>query len=220
MKSFLEYLQEQTLVTICQTDKQALAVAPAEQAGLPTAVPRSKRSLKRPYWIAFVLETPPGKRFIHRPSGTVRLAEPERPAPSAEWVEVEPISQETQREWALEFVRTHSPAELAAVENVLQDEEWYVKVPEVLNQDQKREFNRHRSGHVAKYVESWCRNNGIDSSVAFEQPQQTFAPSATVRRADEQLRDQVLRALAKMPTHELLEIPIPMKYVFPSKDSF
>jgi hypothetical protein len=217
LKSFLEYLQTQALVTICHTEKEALAVAPTEQVPAATA-PRLNRSLRRPFWIAFVLETPPGRRFIHRPSGTVRMAESEEPSPPSEWVEVEPIPQETQREWALEFVRTHCPNELAAVESIIQEEDWYLKVPEVLDQEQKRQLNRHRSGHVASYVESWCRRNGIDPSFAFEQPQQKHAAPMAVPRTGEPIRDQVLRALAKMPTHELLELPIPLKYVLAVKE--
>ena len=77
------------------------------------------------------------------------------------------------------------------------------------------QWNRMRTGRVVEFVEKWCAENSVplasvmDTGSSSVHPQQ-IAPHT---RIDESVRHQVLDALARMTTEELLEIPIPAKHL-------
>jgi hypothetical protein len=230
LKQFLMTMEADDLVQLGETTKGALSVSPKNKtfALEPTGTPPKSRTfnpLRKPFWVAFVVYEPRGRRFFHRPSGNIRMGAREAPAPRDEWIEIPPIPDETQREWAEEFLKKQSLRNREEFAQILDDPEWVKKLPKELagiEPGLAKEWNRQRSVRVSEAVQVWSSTNGIDPSIAFQSGPR--APKTTDSRlvqakgvagTPKSARARVLSALALLPTEYLLEIPIPAKYLLP-----
>jgi hypothetical protein len=216
LKALLQELVKQQQVRIGNDDQGAFAVwLLAKPADLS---PQRQRynPLRQDVWNAFAISYPSGRRFMHRTSGAVRMGQVERPTPADQWAEFEAIGDEEQRKWAREFV-----AELEGgnqFTEAVNAEDWFRRFPRELRlsaiPDVGRKWNRVRTERVSAHVRNWCEENKIDPELAFQQQASAdlaFRPaSASVPR---ETRTVVLAALARMTTDELLQIPIPAKYL-------
>jgi hypothetical protein len=226
LKALLLTMQERHLIEMGQNPKQALAVTPTERpfALEPPAPSRTFNPLAKPFWVAFVVEQPWGRRFFHRPTDTIRMGLMEAPSPGDEWIEITPISGETQKIWARDFLKKPELQERKELAQALDEPGWFRAFPArlaTIDPQLVKEWNRSRSVRVSETVKAWCVKYAINPSVAFQS--ERWRPSLKSQGARhgqsgqaplmKSARTTVLAALARLPTEYLLEIPIPAKYL-------
>lgn len=231
--SFFESLQAQGRVELVKTPKGALAVQLGLGEGAPSAAQAPARfvPLLRSIWVAFVLSTPSGRRYISQDTGEVRVGLQEPPSIGGHWVEIAPIPDGTQRDWARTFLEENAVSNLHEVETALASPVWHRDFPEALRSSSpelRSRWNRVRSLRISAIVERW----GIENNVPREHLFQMQAPQRDVgndpcrapvvmQQEDplERRRELILRALASLPTERLLEIPIPAAALFDAIDA-
>lgn len=222
LKSLLEILSQRSQIRLAADAQNALAVwVAASSAPIQRRV--GPPSVRKKVWIAFVSANPRGRRFVSRADGSVRMGLTEPPGPAEQWVEVVPIPEDTQKAWVREFLQESGVQLDGALDTALAQTTWYLDVVAYLQKvapELASKWQRRRSERVADHVNSWSHSNQLDSEFAFDSSggrRRTSEQmgSATQTVAEWQARELVLRALAKMSTQELLEIPIPGKYLFP-----
>jgi hypothetical protein len=226
LKALLLTMQERRLVELGQNPKEALAVWPVEStfALEPPEPSRTFNPLAKPFWVAFVVNQPWGRRFFHRPTDTIRMGLKEAPSPGDEWIEIPPISGETQKTWARDFLKKPELKERKELVQALEEPEWFRAFPvrlAAIDPLLVKEWNRLRSVRVSETVKAWCAKYGINPSIAFqsESTRSTLKPQGTRNGQSghaplpKSARATVLAALARLPTEYLLEIPIPAKYL-------
>lgn len=220
LREVLEDLHTRGRITLTQTDKGAFAVRSIGDGETETPIQApSYNILRKQIWEAFTFAAPPGRRFLNRLGCSVRSGLSATPSPADEWVEITRITTETQRTWAVEFVKTLKPDIRAAMQLVLQNKDWsgYSFVASLRDQDAQaaREWNKLRSTKVAAHVHEWLVANALPPAWAFQQqsaanPQPRTTSSGSIVPAGElETRDVILAALARLPLSKLLEIPIP-----------
>jgi hypothetical protein len=225
LSSFLKILEGRGLVSVGPNEKKALSVW-IKTDGLPPHPPaqptKAYNPLRKSVWSAFVLDGPVGKRFLHRTTGAVRLGVDTSPSPVDEWVEIVPVSQDDQRKWAREYIRSKK-LESKPITDALEAPGWYVRLTAALaavDANAARHWNRCRSLKISHTVEEWCAKNSIQNALVFQSDlkdsQAKFPAAKALSPPMDQDRQRalVLAALAELPTESLLEIPIPAKYLF------
>lgn len=233
LKLFLQELERRGVLRIGETDRGALAVQLGDSGDFhlspPTAQPDGRdlagRPLMKPYWIAFALGVPKGRRFIKPDTAELMVAKGEDFHADEGWIEVSPIDADEQRGWARQFLEEKNIDASGSVGKALESDEWYLEFPKELRSIRwslAGEWNRERSRHVALHVTNWCKENGIPIQSAFQSPLRKFknskkrsAKSGLRESYDDEpaVRQLVLGALESASTDWLLELPIPMKYV-------
>jgi hypothetical protein len=227
---FLKRLSMTGAIVIGETRYGALAVSTTSNEhtvdvpAVPTnRTPPTYNPLAKQFWQAFAVEVPPGRRYFHRLTHFVRLGATETPSPADEWVEITPISRETQKQWANSFLESSNCQSGGEVARALDAPDWYRRFHELLfsnDPELAKRWNQERSQRISNCVKSWCTKNAVDPSVAF----QSYVRRDITRNVVAHLRAEIdagapadarkaiLAALSKLPTEYLLEIPIPGKY--------
>lgn len=215
---FLEELQQRRLIRLIQTEKKAWAVTPFDGSDQQApALQKSYNPLRKAVWAAFVFSSPGGRRFMHRYNGAVRLGLAASPSPIDEWAEIEQITDETQKEWAVEFLSQHA-INLPSAQEILADEDWHRAFPNALihhaSYKLKILWNRCRTLKVATYLEEWGAKNSVPVNLIFatrEQEELTSPVSTSDAHeiTDHEIRQCILTALSSLPTEQLLKIQLP-----------
>jgi|GEM_PF-3075872 len=180
------------------------------------------RKLRNSLWLAVVSANPDGKRFINRKTGEIRLGQSEDLQLVQDWVQIDHLSVDVDREDAKAFLvdeELDADQDLVAT---LDQPDWFQKFPSALRQ---RDFtyatrwNRRRSNRVITNVQEWMRLHDIPMRFIFELPTTRVTPSVedishraprnTQRGVDK--RAIILEALHQMKTEELLDLPIPAR---------
>lgn len=224
-RSLLELLREPWFngkLEISETDKGALAVTPTtpEASAGPQLIEKFN-PLRKAMWEAFVLTSPSGRRFVNRNDGSVRSGLEIAPTPADDWVEIRPISTESQYEWAREFAANHTPP----LEAPPQAQNWnphafnaqLKQVDEVLAQ----QWNRFRSARVSLAVKQWITENSLPVEWAFQKSLPSHKikplfPREDIQQAElspDETRRVIISALSSLPLEQLLEIPIPARLI-------
>jgi hypothetical protein len=205
LKDLLNVLSERGAVRI-DSDAQGMlavwAIAKPQQRAKPSL---PSRRLNKDAWAAFVNTLPRGSRFLQRGSGRVLLGQAEAPAPGADWVQIQAIPNEVQKSWAREFLEVEGLNEMVGL---LEQPQWFMRLRNELlrtRPDLLKRWNSLRSAKVAEAVEHWSSENNIEPCLLFK--------SITQPKEKRTQRDRVLDALKRMSTDELLQIPIPAKYI-------
>lgn len=179
--------------------------------------------LRREVWVAFVNALPPGLRFMHRRTGVIQMGQAFSPNGDENgWVPITPIPQEQQKQWALELVNQFH---LEDVRDAINDPMWHLRFAVALKgsrTDALTHWNRVRSTNVGEIVSAWCEQNRVPRDLVLDtQVRTTRTSEEGTGHADvgADVRQRVLDALSRMPTHELLEIPIPSKYLLTGHES-
>lgn len=217
LKHILEELQARGLIRIGTNRKHALSVwlaSDTESQGVATSAVVSpwppRHSLRKDVWNAFVLELPLGRRFLNRRTGNVRMATPDAPNASQDWVEIRPIGQETQKAWARDFLQANNLENDEACLAALDAPDWYRHLPGALGANKANllpSWNRVRTQYVIGHVREWCETESVPESFVFEQRvSREERPQGMVGMASRDIRSAVLRALSRMTVDELLEI--------------
>jgi hypothetical protein len=199
-------------------DAQGALTAWSTGTGLRQRRPERERfqRLRKDVWLAFVSATPPGRRMLHRTTGAVLMGQNDS-SPEDGWIRISPISQDEQMSWARELIDSNH---LDSLTPILNSPTWYLAFAQGLR-DQRSdllpEWNRLRSSKVSQAVRHWCGENGVDWELVTDKAptqspvQPTSGLTALPVKGD--VRQVILSALAKMSTEDLLEIPIPAKYL-------
>jgi hypothetical protein len=217
LKELLIDLKNRGAITMALDAQKMLAVWVSEscqEVPAPEAPARFLR-LKREIWAAFVKPTPPGLRFLQRTTGAVLMGQTRPPPDHGAWVPIPVLSEETQKGWARELL---AQFQLDTVRDALGDALWYLRLPEALRQvrpDALVQWNRIRSTKVAAAAAIWCKANNIAPELVVDDPHQRTTQTPRVSRAprERDVRQQVLNALTQMSTEELLNLPIPARYL-------
>ncbi len=220
LKELLQELERRSLVRLASDTQNALAVWPKEVAVAAPDRPPFKAwiPMRKDVWTAFVSALPLGRRFIERTSGAVRMSLYDTPQPPNQWVEIRRIGDEAQKAWAREFLDSVGAGSNGELREALGDASWYVKFPQTLRQTNLEwhyQWNRTRSERVFDHVQRWCTESSIDQTLVLQTPPRPTALLGAIApplSSNEGARKQVLDALTRMPTEELLNLSIPAKY--------
>lgn len=205
------------------TEKGALAVIPVgHQATTSNHAIERFNPLRKAMWEAFVVVSPYGRRFVNRTNGTIRFGLDVAPAPADDWVEIHPIGNDVQLEWAREFSDAHA-------KGLGQEPDSQNWTPHTFGAMLKQEneplaalWNRFRSSRVSQVVQQWLNENALPPECAFQKrPTVTKFESLNSSGSDfqielspEETRQVLVAALSSLPLEKLLDIPIPPRLIF------
>jgi hypothetical protein len=231
LKTVLQELEGRSQVRIGYDEKNVYTVWPLVTATAPISLVHTVQSLpsqptndrlKKGVWIAFVNALPQGRRFIHRATGATRMGLFEVPHPESEWTEIHRIGDDVQRTWAREFLDNKLLGNNLLLREALNDGPWFMTFrdrlramdPQLLSQ-----WNSRRSARVKTYVDEWCAKKGLDPQLMREKNEAVGQLGEQPEKgvSTESAREHILAALARMPTPELLQIPIAGKYFYPEE---
>jgi hypothetical protein len=188
------------------------------------------RPLRDDIWRAFIARRPEGGRYLSRETGELRLGLSSPPTLSQHWIQLIPLSEEVQKRWAVDYLAQEGLID-SEINHAIAMEPWYFHFGVALENagsNIARGWKRWRSEQVTVHVIDWCIANGVDPKTVFENsqvahfssPKQSTESHRSVLNAPEKdHRGIILRALAMMPTDDLLKLPIPSRYVFDAIDS-
>ena len=217
-KDVLSDLESRNLIRTGSNTKQAFALW---LVGSPTTVVPSPgfvaaantpfRPLRNQVWFAFISESPPGRRFLNRVSGEVRVGLQD--APDAHWVEIIPIDASKEKEEASRFLSAHQLNSRLELQQSLSSEKWYVDLPAAIGTTEPQlasEWKRERSNRVVSLVEKWRSDNSVDEHLVYERQPPRSADRVELYPSSG-LRQCLLSAIQRMPTDKLLELDIPAR---------
>jgi len=223
-KDALLEVEKQGEIKIGFNSKQALAIwlsggsAGAESLKEPvTSLPAGKpfRPFHNRLWLAFVAETPVGRRFMNKKTGEVLLGQGSSPQPADEWVEVVKVPDSEEKADAREFLEAEGLQHDHQLSTSLDSDYWYSEFPTKLRSlrvDLAAKWNRRRSVRVFERAEAWRAQHGIPPEMVYQSimPPRGSLPCADTG-AQNELRDVLLAAMQRMETVELLELRIPAR---------
>ncbi|WP_339496104.1 MULTISPECIES: OST-HTH/LOTUS domain-containing protein [Pseudomonas] len=235
-KSLFELLNDPLLATslkIIKTDKSALAVTLTDvQALSVTQHVETYNPLRKIIWEAFTLPSPPGRRFMNRMNGSVRIGLDTAPAPADDWVEIEKIGLYEQKRWAESFVDewTGEPAVTDAVKAMVASPSWH---PHQFGHEMNRisdglmrQWNRYRTSRVSGFVKQWLSEQNLPIEWAFQTKSglvvgspELSMESTDIQHSPEETKKLILSALSLMPVEQLLDIPIPSRFIIAALSS-
>lgn len=196
------------------------------------------RKLRREVWHAFVSEMPPGMRFMHASAGTIIVGQTVPPGPIKEWKQIQAIPRQLQHQWAREFLQEKHLGDDLTFLGALTAERWYLDFSYALRTRSPSlcsAWNWFRTQRTLDEVGKWRSENDIPEELAFEtagfpaqaeageaqgaqvwalsvaDPESRLSESGSEQTGD--LRARILQAIARMPTAELLELRLPVKYM-------
>jgi hypothetical protein len=158
---------------------------------------------------------PPGLRFFNRVTGQISLGNAQVPDLKADWVAIPVIKEDQQKEWARALI---VELQLDSMRECLGDPKWYLRLPAELravNPIYLSRWNAVRTSHVAEIVENWAQEHSVPRELILRvpPPPEKLPPIDTTESRAEPVRERVLAAISRMTTEQLLEIPIPAKYL-------
>ncbi|MCY3820211.1 MAG: hypothetical protein OXH52_12745 [Gammaproteobacteria bacterium] len=227
----LHLMEDQGLLRIDETSRGAFAIKLEDKEPPvrgPTTASGDSRSmsnqlLRSEVWRAFVMEEPPGRRFLNKESAEVLAGLQEPPSPSEDWIELAPVPAETQRDWAKEFLGELGLMSNSKILDSLVADDWYRTFRLALGEHSPAlvaEWNRRRSSLVTQQVRQWCNENGLSHTIAFRNRVriERLPPSHPLLGSNLQwdeaaLRSIVIKAFEGAPIEWLLDVSIPSKYI-------
>ena len=221
----LEQLQRDGLAELFRDEKGSLQVRTAAEPVDPGAVPQSVslpqhqarfRPLRSQVWFAFTTPLPSGQqRLINRRTGAILGGAGLPTDLRDDWAPVVPVDEDEQRRWAKEFLDAE-PAERGdkeALDTAIQAVDWYRQFPARLDERRRRNWNRHRSDRVIDYAKSWAKKRRITEDALFVAAAQSSGELHRSPVGPTDLRRALLDVVAKLPTDDLLALPIQARLV-------
>jgi hypothetical protein len=218
LSSLLQELAESKRIKISNSPKGALAVQTFGVPEQPLSLVGRMPYLRNEIWGAFVNSRPHGRRFLDRTRGVLRMGLDEPPTPAEQWVEIKRTTDEAQKTWFCDFLQSKELASDARIRDELGSALWFVAAPKrmrEINPDLIKQWNWARSERVTQHVFNWCDENGVPRTLVTApaaEPTKPLLPVVTPVDTPD-VREQILTALGRMSTEELLEVPIPAKYL-------
>lgn len=140
---------------------------------------------------------------------------PEESSPDSDWVEITPVTQDTQRSWARDFLKQNEISDEGEFLASLEGDFWYhdfVEKLRVNRPDEAQTWLRFRSSKIIQIVQEWTKHERIPQDLVFETPQpfERHAPTRDTRRYSD-LRGGLIAAVESLTTDELLQLSIPAR---------
>jgi hypothetical protein len=176
--------------------------------------PPFQRLLNR-VWIAFINLLPAGRRFLNRETGEIRLGQVQPPEPPEKWIEIQPISQEDDKNEAVVFLREEGRYDDTSLRGKLDSPKWFYEFPLALGAADSLlavRWKRRRTRWIIDRVDAWRQQNGIEHRFIFYQGASS-RPGPPPREEAGELRRIVLSVVATMPTEDLLSLRLPLSHV-------
>ena len=219
LKDVLAELERRSLIRTGDNTKSAYAVwltsasATAEGAANTTGqtITIPIRRLRQSVWHAFVAAVPTGRRFLNRETGEVRLGQDAVPAPTENWVEIEPVDQAEQRTDAEQFLSRETDI-TPLMRTALESDRWYVDLPRQLDHFLASRWKRRRTQQIVECVEKWRRRHDLGDNLVYQPKAKVFPPRRPFETT-ENLRELLLAAINRMSTEELLALSLPSRHV-------
>lgn len=207
-------------------DVQHLEVSPSEATPrTPSAHAASTMSsyVRADVWRAFVFVTDRYAHFLDRTTGRlVSLMSNDKEQVNAQerdprFVRVESIAPDAQKDWMRQFLVSQDS--LAADDAPINEEEWWIKFPTWLKEQNGEAgfaWRRFRSEKIVTFIREWAKENGILLDSLFSPPR--LPTQATPRRKDrpdedEATRRAIIEVVEKMPFEQLQDLTIPVRYM-------
>lgn len=221
LSALLQRAELEKRLRLVQSNKGALAVCLADDpANLQAFKIGNYNPLRKPIWSAFVMGAPAGRRFFNRKNGSVRLGLQASPSPVDDWVEIQPLLEAQQQEWARDFIAQESLAGHPEVATSLEGAHWHRDFPDALDRisrSLRSRWNRQRSREVSSAAENWALQHSISLDLVFQTGDSLDLPSevsvfssAGETAASSSLqREWILSAIATLPLEKLMEISLP-----------
>lgn len=141
-----------------------------------------------------------------------------------DFIPIQPISEQAQREWAKSILESNPTLGLSQTrEAVLDPGRPFSAVSRLLSADEtiRRQWHGLRFPQVATAIRAWCQEHGLHVDILAEaRPKDATSPnlfaatSAPPSISDlEGLRALIKQAIELMPARDLLSLPIPLEYV-------
>ncbi len=226
LKDALLELERRGEIRTGLNSKQALAIwlpgsssEPRPSQARASGVPASRpfRPLRKPLWLAFVVESPVGRRFVNKRTGEVLLGQEMSPEPDDEWIEIEKIPDAEEKADASQFIEEEGLQEESRLRDALASEYWYSQFPDRLRglrPGLAGKWNRRRSLRVSNKAEEWRARHCIPEELVYQSEDLSDQDQASQETASaRELREGLLKAVKAMETAELLELRIPARYL-------
>lgn len=219
LKDLLGELEQNGLIRTGTNSKDAFAIWLTEpkashgesRVAPDRQVPRPIRRLRRNVWHAFVAASPEGGRYLNRRTGEVRLGLLDSPEPIDDWVKIDPLSPEAEKDDARDFLKNHDVELSVSITDALESPIWYVQLPNALDQSIAFQWKRHRSCRVVEHVEEWRQRHGVEHDFVYDVDTRRTELSPSASQKD--LRETLLAALSRMSTDELLSLTMPARHL-------
>jgi hypothetical protein len=171
----------------------------------------SRRMLRQHVYDAFISERLDKPRRIGATSGSLWIGNVPQPTSDIKWCEIQPISATEQQGWGIRFLVNKGWESEPDLVDALRGDDWYRAFPLALaskhGEIARAEWNRKRTARVVKIVDHWATENSISSDLLFE------GDAGNTPKIDpSNARRMILAALSRLPTSELLKLPIPARY--------
>jgi hypothetical protein len=221
LSAALAQLQQDKLVETFRSEKGALRVraTPLGAAQSPTTGERF-RPLRPPVWFAFAAAMQPEqRRLLNRRSGMVWSDAAAPPGPELDWVTVIPVGEGDQRGWAEQFVQRSDIAEKETLAEAIRETDWFRRFPVELEKRGPllvRAWSHLRSNRIIDHVRAWARQNNVPEEVLFGAERTSQGRQGRLKSTPKgvgELREALLNAIARMGTDDLLDLPIPPRFV-------
>lgn len=226
LSAALAQLKEAGQIEVFRNDKAVLKVRsprPSPQTSqLSTDATSSELRqrfvpLRSSVWFAFASGARGHQRMLNRKDGKIWFGEGQPPT-DPDWVPIDAIQADAQKEWAKEFIERSCAGALkvAALESLSQSD-WFQSLPAALAKEDPllpRSWNHIRSRQIIEHVKVWAREHKVPEDVLFVQFKNTESPGQSLppeQRPPHDLRQALLSAVSKMPTEDLLDLQIPSR---------
>jgi hypothetical protein len=234
-KSFLVEAERRGFLRVTQNAGTDLVVTTGQEPSRQPDRPRRPPFIRREYWRAFNDRTPGWRHLFHIATGEIHTipAEPgplgdksssyaairaEAAASPAGYLDVTPISQETEVAWMAEFAQAQSEPSRTLLLRALDSERPTSRFKAAVSMMRTEDllWKRRRAERILEAIQDWASAHNLDNlQIVDIRPRMVAgAPSSVAPTADDQnLRRRVLRILEKLPLSELLSLRVPLEYV-------
>ena len=173
--------------------------------------------LRKSVWFVFSVNPTGEHRLFNRRTGILWRHAVPPPGPESDWLPVTAVSEEVQKQWARDFVRTSDIADKDALNLAIGGPEWFQQLQVELakhGQSTVRLWRHFRSRHIVDHVKAWAKQHNVDDRMLFEGQSHATASARDLRQnavEGDDLREALLNVLGRMQTEELLALRLPAR---------
>lgn len=187
---------------------------PARKAPVPKS--EARVSIRHDLWKAFtVLDPRFPVRFYDKSTGKAELSQ-ELPARKAV-VRIQQITREEQKSWAEAFAKSLTESEARRkLQESFKDDAWTPNKFKNLmgkEEDLSTKWDSVRGRHVLERIDVWKKKHRLDLDPIQPPKTATFVEKSMGGYDVDLLRRRLIRAIERMPLHELVSLRVPAGYL-------
>ncbi|HET9131591.1 MAG TPA: hypothetical protein VFO86_11615, partial [Terriglobia bacterium] len=201
------------------SSKQPPLPSIAQAGPQATNVHSTFRRLRNVVWLAFIADSPTGRRFMNKDTGDIRIGLSEHPEPTEKWAEIQQFDATEERADAHAFLKTEGLDGNNGLNYAIETPAWDRRFSSVLQRVDSQlalKWKRRRSHRVIVRAEQWRQLHGIAANLVYEGvPTSTPGIAKVVKDLksndkDRQIREIILSAAGRMSTDQLLKLNVPV----------